>query len=362
MNRTRRKNSLLALLPLLMLLLLVLGAAGCQRRTNIVLIPPDSTRTSTVDSSTMALRETQQAWEGGGDLSAASASTALLVQRELGARSADQWRDRASYLLDSLGVGAEYADAHGALAINFFARSDPEGGSWPYLFWTGPGGVGMQSVEGKGLHLQSIVTRGIGVPDSTRLVAASFTRRATGGLQPLVMTWAQSPKATRWNLVQTLGPDSLGTYGTAGFEHVSDAGAELSARTYRTPRGFVECATCPHAYTTTRFAWTPQGFQRTELHRVASPYATFADFIAALVSGDRVAASEKVADPALVFDAQRLGWTTLSGGWRPSPGADETPGTMTFFHGSKDAFAVHFRQQGDGWVITSFEPVSRSME
>jgi hypothetical protein len=332
------------------------------------MIPADSSAAARVDSSMVARRQTQEAWESGGDLESASAATARLLARELTGRAAQEWRDHASTILDSLGVGAEFAEARGALAVNFFSRSDAEGGSWPYLFWATPGAVASQALEGKGMHLQAIATRGLAASggaavDSVRLVSAAFTRRTVGGLQPFVMTWSMPPKgAYRWNLLQTLGADSLGTYGTAGFESVSDTGAELSARTYRTPRGFVECVTCPHAYTTTRFVWTPRGFARTESKGVPSPYATFAEFIAALVNGDRVAASERVSDPQLVFDAQRLGWNALRGGWRPAPGADESPGQMTFFRGPKEAYAVHFRAQGGGWVITGFEPAPRTVE
>ena len=177
------------------------------------------------------------------------------------------------------------------------------------------------------------------------------------------MTWALPAKGPeRWSVQQTLGADSLGGFGTAGFEAVSDTGADLTARTYRTPPGFVECATCPHAYTRARFHWTSQGFVRTEFEQVATPYATFATFITALVAGNRIAAQDRVSDPTLVLEAIKLEWHVRKGPWRPAPGSDESPLNMTFFRGQKDAFTVHFRSQGQGWVITGFEPVTRSVE
>ena len=324
-------------------LVLGLGAAGCQRKTNIVVIPADSTGAAVIDSGTIALRDAQQLWESGTG-EAAAAATARLLAREFAGREPGAWRERASFLLDSLGVGGEYADAPCALMVNYFSRSDPEAGSWPYLYWCGDRGAEVQAIEGANLHLQSIVARGLvrtGVgADSVRRVAAAFIRRAPGGPQPLVMTWALPPKSgTRWSLQQTLGADSLGGFGAAGFEAVSDTGADLATRTYRTPAGFVECATCPHAYTTSRFRWTAQGFVRSDLRLVASPYSTFTTFM---------------------LEAIKLDWHVKKGPWRPAPGSEESPLNMTFFRGQKDAFAVRFRAQGQGWVITGFEPVTRS--
>lgn len=350
----------------LALAVLAFVATGCQRRTNIVMIPGDSTNVAAADSAEIALRDAQQMWDAGNG-EAAAAATAKLLAREFTGREPGGWRERASYLLDSLGVGGECADAPCAVMVNFFSRSDPEGGSWPYLFWCGAAGPALQPIEGKNLHLQAIVSRGLvstGVgADSVRLVAAAFTRRAPGGQQPLVMTWTLAPRgAGRWNGLQTLGADSLGGYGTAAFEAASDTGATLTARTYRTPAGFVECATCPHAYSTTRFHWTSRGFVRDEFKPVTSPYSTFAAFITSLVAGDRIAAQERVSDPTLVLEAIKLDWHVRKGPWRPAPGADESPLNMTFFRGQKDAYLVHFRAQGQDWVITGFEPVSRSVE
>ncbi len=348
------------------LLLCALVAAGCQRRTDIVVIPSDSTQSAAIDSSAIALREVQQLWESAG-AEPAAAATARLLEDEFMTREPGAWRDRAGALLDSLSVGAEFGEAPCALMVNFFSRSDPEGGSWPYLYWCGTRGPSMQPVEGRNLHLQALLARGlvhIGVGgDSARRVAAAFVKRAAGGPQPLVMTWALGPKGPeRWSLVQALGSDSLGGFGTATFEAVTDTGADLNLRTYRAPPGFVECATCPHAYTTARFAWTARGFVRAETEAVPSPYATFVAFIQALIAGNQPAAEDRVTDPTLVLSAQQLGWNVRNGAWRPAPSDDESPSTMTFFRGPRDAFAVHFRSQGRYWVITGFEPVARSVE
>jgi hypothetical protein len=304
-------------------------------------------------------------WDAGADLDHAAATTAKLLEHEFVGRPSAEWRGRASYLLDSLGVGAEFAESNGMFAINFFSRSDPEGGSWPYLYWSAKDVVTSQALDAHNLHLQTLLAlrvTGATPADTARIVAATFNRRSPGGIQPLAIAWALPPRG-RLRLVQTLGADSLGGFGNAELESVSDTGAVLSAHGYHTPKGFIECVTCPHAYTMTRFQLTHQGFARIDLHAVPSPYAAFADFIGALTRGDQVAAEEKVADPTLVVTAQGLGWNSAKGGgWRPAPDTDESPLDMRFFRGQKDAYVVHFRPQGDGWVITGWEPVGRTLE
>ncbi len=340
--------------------------AGCSRKTNLVVIPPDSTHTGGADSLTESIHQTQEEWENGGSLEAAAASTAKLIALRLRNAPSASWHEHTGELLDSLNIGAEIADTPCAMVTNLFPRSDPEAGSWPYVFWCTPTqSPAYQALEGKNLHLQSAIARGLHeggmAPDSVRLLAASFTRRTPGGLQPLVMTWnLPRPGSTHWTLVQTLGADSLG-FGSAEFEVPADS-VQLAARTYRQPRGFVECATCPHVYTMNRFDWTPQGFVRAESKRVPSPYAAFADFIGALVAGDQARAADHVADPGLVAQAEQLEWNVPKGAWRPAPGSDESPIDMTFFRGPKDAFAVHFRAQNGDWVITGFEPAKRTVE
>lgn len=362
---TRRPRSLAAVMAVGLLAAATLG--GCSRKTDVVVIPADSTHTLSADSMTQVVRQTQEAWESGGGLETAAASTARLLALRLHGTPASSWHEHAGELLDSLNIGAEIADAPCVMVANFFPRSDPEAGSWPYVFYCAAQGPAYQALEGKNLHLQSAMSRGLhdGPPtpeDSVRLLAAAFTRRAPGGVQPLVMTWnLPKPNASKWSLVQTLGADSLG-FGSAEFEAPSDTGATLAARTYKPPRGFVECATCPHVYTMNRFRWTAQGFTRSESKRVASPYATFADFIGALTAGDHVRAADRVSDPELVAAAEGLEWNIQKGAWRPAPGDGESPSDMTFFRGPKDAYSVHFRTQGGDWVITGFEPAKRTVE
>ena len=190
-----------------------------------------------------------------------------------------------------------------------------------------------------------------------------FTRRGTSGPAPLVMTWTQPRGGTRWTLAQTLGPDSLGGSGSGDFEASADTAIGLVTRTYRTPPGFQECATCPHAYSTHRFLLGPTGFLRVEDQEVPSTYSTFVRFVRSLVAGDRLQAQSLVTDPRLINDALRFEWHYGRGVWRTAPGTgDESPLKLVFFRGQTEAYAVHFQQRGNDWLISGIEPVTRAVE
>jgi len=343
--------------------LAVLAATSCQRRTSFVVIQGDSTAIVPEDSVAAEMRKTQQAWESGGDLDDAAMSSARVLQADLAFHDPAGWDNRANYVLDSLGVGAEIGSASCVLLVNFFSRSDPEAGAWPYLFWCGTDHTMMQALEGRSLRLHSIwASTSPTSGKRARTLAAIFSRRGSGGQQPLVMTWTTPPSGSRWNLVQTLGADSLGGYGTAELVMPSDTSVELSVEAYRTPSGFVECATCPHVLTRNRFHETTQGFVRTESSPEPSPYASFVAFIQALLAGDQATAAQHLDDPALMAEAERLEWNHAKGTWRPAPGSGDTPQQMTFFRGSQEAYSVQFRRRGGDWLISGFTAVPRNVE
>jgi hypothetical protein len=197
---------------------------------------------------------------------------------------------------------------------------------------------------------------GAAAGDSAQL-AVLWGRRAGAGQQPLLLTWRHA-RGGRWDLAQTLGPDSLGGTGTGQFDD-----HDLVTRTFRATPYFDECATCPHVLHERRFEWGPSGFTRTDDRVVASPYATFTAFISALVAGDRDAAQEQVADPSLVEFARRYEWHDPAlGRWRPAPGTEASAPEMTFFRGRNDAFHVTFQPRGPRWVVLGFESTTRSVE
>jgi hypothetical protein len=336
------------------------AAIGCDRKPR--LLPAGSDSTGVVDSAMVRLRNVQQMWESGGASEQAAAHTAAALWESIEGLPPAEWKDRADLMLDSLGIGSESAASDCALLVNFFTRSDPSGGSWPYLFACGRK---PQAVEGRNLRLWSLVTRGLGgdpAASASAGAAALFGRRAGPGQQPVLMVWV-SKKDGSWDLSQTLGPDSLGGIGTADFETVADTTVELMTRAYRTPPFFDECATCPHLYKMHRFRWGPRDFtQSAPDSLVPSPYATFVQFIQALVSNDRTRAYRLAGNDGLVDQAVDREWGKPRGSWRVAPAATETPQQIVFFRGDREAYRVHFSKWGEDWVITSFEETARNIE
>jgi hypothetical protein len=247
--------------------------------------------------------------------------------------------------------------------VNFFSRADPTSGSWPYLFWCGAHGPEWQAVEGRSMQLMHLATRGLregGVRDSVPPAAAVlFDRRASLGSEPLLMVWTR--RGASWDVVQTLGADSLGGTGTGEFEERGDS-LLLVTRTYRPSRGFAECATCPHVYRIRWFAWQRDGFARVNEQEVASPYSTFVSFAQALMAGDRGSAEALVTDRALVDVALQMGLGQVKGLWRVAPAADETAAHMVFLRGTAEAYDVEFALRGTAWLIRGIRTAERQVE
>jgi hypothetical protein len=128
-----------------------------------------------------------------------------------------------------------------------------------------------------------------------------------------------------------------------------------------TPR-FDECATCPHVYRTRRFRWGPGGLASAGEQVERSPYYAFVRFVQALGLGDRELANRFAADPTLVDGAEGYEWGKPKGTWRLAPGTEPRSEHAVYFRGRQEAYRVHFAERGDDWVITGFEPTSRSIE
>ena len=348
-------------------LLSALVLAGCSRTPRLVPASADSTGFS-ADSTAMLARAVQSAWDAPDSGAIAARLTATLVLHDLQVHIASEprldWAERTRSLLDSLDVGAETVAGPCAMVANFFSRSDPSAGSWPWLIACGPKRLGATPMPGQGMALQGVATRGLfgdpPKPPGPRGVAVLFARRGTAGAQPLLMT-LRPGKGDAWDLAQTLGPDSLGGAGTGGFEASGDT-VDLVTRTFSNTPRFEECATCPHIFRVHRFRWRGEGFARIEDRLVPSPYATFASFVAALASGDDAAAQSKVVDPSLVDQARSAEWGASRGSWRVAPSTDETAREMIFYRGMKEAWRVRFEPHGPDWVITGFELTTRSLE
>ena len=347
-----------------------LGVAlsGCSRQPRFVPASADSSRAVAGDSLAVQVRILNERWSAAGGGEEASRLTAQVLLQDLRARLAAEprfsWEERARALLDSLDVGAELASSRCALGVNFFSRSDPTAGSWPWIFWCGGAAVQAQAVEGAGMGLVGLAARGLSgaVADSGKSpgIAALFARRAGGGQQPLLLTWRVA--GARLELAQTLGPDSLGGVGTGAFEAPGDTAVVLGTRTWRPTPRFDECATCPHVYHERRFRWGLEGFERLEDALVPTPYVTFVQLIQALTTGDRDAALQLVTRPALVESARRADWATVKGSWRAAPGSGERSDELVFYRGANEAWKVRFERHGSGWRVDTFEATARVIE
>ena len=345
------------LLAVLLIAVLVASSSCGDRKPRLVPAGPDSLAAAN-DSLTILSRMAVQSWESRPSDEAA-AITARVVGMRLAADPSANWSESARTLLDSLGIAAEVAGTPTAAVVNLFQRTEAEGGSWPSIFWSEGGEVRTQTLEGRGMRLLDATVRAFedgGAGDSSQL-AVLWNRKAGTGPQPLLLTWRHA-RGGRWDLAQTLGPDSLGGTGTGQF-----ADRMLITKTFKSTPWFDECTTCPHVYHERRFHWSPQGFVRDDDRVVPSPYASFTAFVSALVAGERDVAARYVADPSLVEFARRYEWHDPAlGRWRAAPGTEANASEMVFFRGRSDAFRVTFQGRGGSWVVLGFESTTRSVE
>ncbi len=343
-------------------LLLVLAASSCTRKTTLIEESENTTDAVSTDSLASLLRDVQQTWDSQADDPRAAALTGLALYQDLRRRAPAEWRGRAEELLDSLGVGVETAGGACGLIVNMFVRSDPSRGSWPAFYWCEGAEAYWQEIEGKGMSLVAMAMTARDSAAGTPARAAALFTRAKGSRQePLLYAWTQRPRDHRWKIAQTLGPDSLGGFGTGTFA-TTDTSIEFVSRTFRTPRGWEECNACPHLDREHRFRWGTSGFERIEDRDVASTYSTFVHFIEELMNADPAAAA-RVNDPALVDQAIQLEWNRSKGTWRIAPATESRGAELTFLRGSQEAYRVTFRPEGDdGWLITSITAVPRSLE
>jgi len=247
------------------------------------------------------------------------------------------------------------------LVLNLFSRSDPNSGSWPAVYYCDGPHVRMQPLEGKNLRLvgASVIPSDT-ARTATRRLAALFSRTRNGRPEPLVYVWARRPRAAKWTIATTLGPDSLGGYGSAELVQ-RDSTIEVTAKTWRPSRGWEECAACPHVTTFQRFQWADDGFRRVESRDEPSSYATLVRFVDELSHG-APGATARVHDPALVDVAQSFEWGHPKGTWRLAPASEPSSTELTVFRGQQEAYRVTFVPEGDDWLIASIQSVPRSVE
>lgn len=356
-NRIRTRT--LALLAgLALAALFAWPLTGCDRTPRLVPASADSVADVPDDPYEVMMKNAVRQWEGG-DYDAAADVTARLLRVDLRGRESGTWARRATSLLDSMNVGAEIASAECAIVVNLFARANPTGASWPYVFWCSADTVRQQPVQGKGLRLLKFAARDVNGEPDARGLAVLFGQGDRGGVKPTLMVYGA--EGNGWTLTQTLGPDSLGGTGEGEFDRV-DGAIELHTTTYETARGFLECSSCPHVFTEQRFRWEGQRFAKVEERQRLTPYATFVRLIQALRASDYVSAMALVTDRIVVETAVYFGWGRGNLTWRVAPGTEEMEREMVFFHGQGDAYRVWFERRGEAWAVASIDTTRRTLD
>ena len=339
------------------------GLASCDRTPRFKTGDADSTAAVPADSNAIYVQLARERWESPETGEEAADLTARVVLQDLRNRPKEPLAERARDLVDSLSFGAETAGGGNFVVANLFARSNPSAGSFPYLIWRDGTTAHYQALEAGGMHLAGAVAEQPGGPGSGGArVAALFTRIGPSGQQPYAFVWQRPPEGASWRLAQSLGADSLGSVGSARFVEPGSDGAVMMSRATIPARGFDECATCPHVYRLPLFGWGGPGLVAVGEEIEHSPYYAFVKLIQALAASDRSAAEPWVADPSILDAAIGHEWGAGKGLWRLAPGTSPNAHELVLFRGSQEAYRVHFAPKNDDWVVTAFEPTSRSIE
>jgi hypothetical protein len=342
-----------AMVARLIALAAVLAVDGCQRGPRYTPVPADTTAVRSVDSLAVDVRSALTAWEQASE--DAAPLTAALVLDDLRRHPDRPREERAGRFLDSLSIGYELESDGDLMLVNLFARAAPDAGAWPFLFWGEGPALRYQAVEGQSLRLLDIARHGA---DGAAIL---YGRRSAHGVQPLVMTWTLDP-AGRWQLGETLGPDSLGGVGDGRFESGPGEALDLVTRTWEASRRFDECPTCPHVMVERRLRWDDAPFRILDARLMPTPYTAFVAFADALADADRLEAERWVVDPTLVDSADALGWGLSNAPWRVAPGTTERAQEMVVYRGRSDAYELHFVRRGNVWAIQHLGRTARRIE
>jgi hypothetical protein len=342
--------------PALLALCALLVLASCDRRPRLRGPEADSLATA-VDPVERLVQSVVRQWNEGPPADAAATTAEWLALRL--AATDGSWEQTASALTDSLGIGAECAGGEGFVVVNLFSRSELEGPTWPWVFWSAGGPVRHQALDEGGLHLTDAAAVGLegGAPADSARLAVLWAQASRAGRRPQVVTWRWA--GSSWERQQELGPEALGGTGTGRFE----VGGLVTRTWTPTPRFEEIGANALHVEHERRFVWTTEGFTLESEATVPSPYASFTGFITALIADDRELAATYAVDRSLVEFARRLRWHEASlGGWRVAPGTEAGLLQPVFFRGPRDAFQVNFERSGDQFLITGFMATERSVE
>jgi hypothetical protein len=124
-----------------------LPLAACHRKPTLF-TGNDSASVTSPDSARAWRDRAQQLWDDPDQRDEAAALTARILRDEFKPLEASGWQDRARFVLDSLAIGGEFAVAPCAMVVNLFPRAQPDGGSWPFVFWCSHDTAAVQALEG----------------------------------------------------------------------------------------------------------------------------------------------------------------------------------------------------------------------
>ena len=194
---------------------MLVSLTGCDRKPHLVPAGADSL-SANQDSLSILSRMATERWDSGQSEQAA-AITARVVRTRIEANTNSPWDVRTRELLDSLGVAAEVEGGAQATVVNLFSRSEVEGGSWPYFFWSEDGSVRVQTLEGRGMRLLDATVRGftdVGASDSAQLAVVWGRRSGAGQQRSRVLCAVESHRdglrTPHVCLIPILGSESLG--------------------------------------------------------------------------------------------------------------------------------------------------------
>lgn len=340
----------------------LLAAWGCDRTPRFKGAEADSTAAVPADSGAIYVQMAQEQWSDPDGGAMAADLAARVVLQTLRNQPDQPMAERTRELIDSLAFGAETAGNRDLVVANFFARSNPTAGSYPYIFWRAGGATRYQDLDAAGMRLLGAL-QDPGDPSAYGArVAVLFNRLGPTGPQPFAFVWQRPAEATSWRLQQSLGPDSLGAVGSAKFVESSGDGVVMVSRATLPARGFDECATCPHIYRLRQFRWGSQGLVVASEEIERSPYYAFVQLIQSLTASNHDEARRWVADPSLIDAALASGWGVSRGKWRLAPGSSPNARDLLLFRGNQEAYRVHFSPRDESWVMNGFEPTNRSIE
>jgi hypothetical protein len=177
------------------------------------------------------------------------------------------------------------------------------------------------------------------------------------------------PNGNFWDLVQFAADTlNLGGPGRAEWTDINRDGVPEVVAWVKgeLDSTFVACNGCPQLIAERTFVERGGGFQIEESRLVATSFASLVLFVRLLQDGSRAGAARLVADPGMVDQALKWGWSRKGAGlWKFEYGepGERWPRWMAFSHegasGKKSTYVIRFGHADGRWILAGFEPAAR---